>query len=163
MRNYSSHEMIPRNEVWRRVYETCPSLFQILHIIDSVLEPLVPISLRDAEYFVKLDARKLLTKSTLYELGGHRTRAFYQQADENRSGYPRVMILRDESDDDFIFIITFTGRRTCLASRGSTPSSSPWTRRSTRADSSPDTTTSAPDSGTTAPRAGAFSTTAEAR
>ena len=62
-----------------------PSLFQILHIIDSVLEPLVPISLRDAEYFVKLDAKKLLTKSTLYDLGGHRTRAFYQQADENRS------------------------------------------------------------------------------
>ena len=88
------------------------SLFQILHIIDSVLEPLVPISLRDAEYFVKLDARKLLTKSTLYELGGHRTRAFYQQADENRSGSAIervVMILRDESDDDFIFIFTFTG------------------------------------------------------
>ena len=61
------------------------TLFQILHIIDSVLEPLVPISLRDAEYFVKLDARKLLTKSTLYELGGHRTRTFYQQTDENRS------------------------------------------------------------------------------
>ena len=56
-----------------------------MHIIDSVLEPLVPISLRDAEYFVKLDAKKLLTKSTLYDLGGHRTRAFYQQADENRS------------------------------------------------------------------------------
>ena len=60
--------------------------FQMLHIIDSVLEPLVPISLRDAEYFVKLDAKKLLTKSTLYELDRHRTRAFYQQVDENRSG-----------------------------------------------------------------------------
>ena len=49
-----------------------------MHIIDSVLEPLVPISLRQAEYFVNLDASKLLSKSTLYDLGGHRMRIFHQ-------------------------------------------------------------------------------------
>ena len=51
---------------------------KVLHIIDSVLEPLVPISLRQAEYFVNLDASKLLSKSTLYDLGGHRMRIFHQ-------------------------------------------------------------------------------------
>ncbi len=61
-----------------------PITTQMLHIVDSVLQPLAPISVRDAEYFVNLDARKLLTKSTLYELDGHRARVFYQQTDENR-------------------------------------------------------------------------------
>jgi hypothetical protein len=42
-------------------------IFQVLHIIDSVLEPLVPTSLREAEYFVQLDAKKLLTKGRFYK------------------------------------------------------------------------------------------------
>ncbi len=49
-----------------------------------MLEPLAPTSLRDSEYFTRLDAFKLLTKSTLYDLGGHRTRIFNQQSDLNR-------------------------------------------------------------------------------
>lgn len=57
---------------------------QILHVIDSVLEPLVPISLSEAHYLVQLDARKLLTKSTLYDLGGYRLRVFNGQVDLNR-------------------------------------------------------------------------------
>ena len=59
----------------------------MLHIINSVLEPLVPISLRDAEYFVQLDALKLATKSTLYDLGGERVRVFSAQADLNRKSH----------------------------------------------------------------------------
>lgn len=47
-------------------------------MVDSVMEPLTPISLRQAEYFIGLDARKLLSKSTLYDLGGHSTRIFHQ-------------------------------------------------------------------------------------
>ena len=57
------------------------NVFQVLHIIDSVLEPLVPTSVREAEYFVQLDAKKLLTKSTLYDLGGERLKVFYDQAE----------------------------------------------------------------------------------
>ena len=57
----------------------------MLHIIDSVLEPLIPISIKDAEYFVHLDAFKLLSKSSLYDLDGLRTRVFKQQADINRN------------------------------------------------------------------------------
>ena len=60
---------------------------QMLHVIDSVLEPLVPISLRDAEYFVQLDALKLASKSTLYDLGGHRVRVFSGQAELNRKSH----------------------------------------------------------------------------
>ena len=66
-------------KIWRIFY-----YFQVLHIIDSVLEPLVPISLRQAEYFVNLDASKLLSKSTLYDLGGHRMRIFHQV---NKAGF----------------------------------------------------------------------------
>ena len=40
-------------------------------MVDSVLEPLVPNSVREAEYFVQLDAKKLLAKSTT---GGGRRR-----------------------------------------------------------------------------------------
>ena len=56
---------------------------QILHVIDSVLEPLAPISLREAQFLVKLDAQKLLTKSTLYNLSGYRLRIFKEQAQNN--------------------------------------------------------------------------------
>ncbi len=50
-----------------------------------MLEPLVPTSARDAEYFVQLDAYKLLTKSTLYNLGqGVTTRVFNSQAEINK-------------------------------------------------------------------------------
>ena len=67
------------------IFETLKSfLFQVLHIIDSVLEPLVPTSLREAEYFVQLDAKKLLTKSTLYDLGGERVKVFFDQAELNQ-------------------------------------------------------------------------------
>lgn len=52
-------------------------------MIDSVLEPLVPTSVREAEYFVQLDAKKLLAKSTLYDLGGERLKVFYDQAELN--------------------------------------------------------------------------------
>jgi hypothetical protein len=51
--------------------------------VDSVLEPLVPNSLREAEYFVQLDAKKLLTKSTLYDLGNERLKVFFDQAELN--------------------------------------------------------------------------------
>ena len=64
---------------------------QVLHIIDSVLEPLVPISLRQAEYFVNLDASKLLSKSTLYDLGGHRMRIFHQVKNDNTDDKIRVI------------------------------------------------------------------------
>lgn len=57
---------------------------QVLHMIDSVLEPLVPTSVREAEYFVQLDARKLLSQSTLYNLRGKRTRTFFGQAEFNQ-------------------------------------------------------------------------------
>lgn len=53
-------------------------------MIDSVLEPLVPTSVREAEYFVQLDARKLLSQSTLYNLRGKRTRTFFGQAEFNQ-------------------------------------------------------------------------------
>ena len=53
-------------------------------MIDSVLEPLIPISLRQSEFFVNLDAEKLLSKSSLYDLDGHRTRVFHGAADLNR-------------------------------------------------------------------------------
>ena len=66
------------NQLTYRELKSSFFLFQVLHIIDSVLEPLVPISLRQAEYFVNLDASKLLSKSTLYDLGGHRMRIFHQ-------------------------------------------------------------------------------------
>ena len=56
---------------------------QIMHVIDSVLEPLVPISLREAQYLVQLDAKKLLTKSTLYDLSGYRLRIFNEQCKLN--------------------------------------------------------------------------------
>ena len=56
-----------------------------MHVIDSVLEPLVPISLREsAEYMVNLDAKKLLSKSTLYDLSGFRLRIFNGQSDLNQ-------------------------------------------------------------------------------
>ena len=57
---------------------------QVLHVIDSVLEPLVPISQRDAQYLVQLDAQKLLSKSALYELSGYRLRVFNGQAEINQ-------------------------------------------------------------------------------
>ena len=57
---------------------------QIMHVIDSVLEPLVPISLREAQYLVDLNAKKLLSKSTLYDLSGYRLRIFSGQADLNQ-------------------------------------------------------------------------------
>ena len=56
---------------------------QTLHMIDSVLDPLVPIAVRDPKYFINLDAHKLLTKSSLYNLGGHRTLVFNSQAATN--------------------------------------------------------------------------------
>ena len=56
-------------------------------MIDSVLEPLVPVSLRDAEYFVDLTAGKLLEKSTLYDLDNNRLRTFFQQAVINDKGH----------------------------------------------------------------------------
>merc|ERR1712020_268754 len=55
-----------------------------MHVINSVLEPLVPISQKEAEYLVQLDAKKLLTKSTLYDLGGYRLRIFNGQTDLNQ-------------------------------------------------------------------------------
>lgn len=57
---------------------------QTLHVIDSMLEPLVPISVRESQYLVQLDAKKLLTKSTLYELSGYRLRVFNGQAELNQ-------------------------------------------------------------------------------
>ena len=55
-----------------------------MHVINSVLEPLIPITLRQSEYFVNLDAQKLLAKSSLYDLDGHRMRVFQGAADLNR-------------------------------------------------------------------------------
>ena len=54
-------------------------------MIDSVLEPLVPNSRREAEFFADLDALKLLSRSTLYDLGSssRRVRVFSAQADLN--------------------------------------------------------------------------------
>ena len=57
---------------------------QVLHVIDSVLEPLIPITLRQSEFFVNLDAQKLLAKSTLYNLDGNHMRVFQGAADLNR-------------------------------------------------------------------------------
>ena len=58
---------------------------QIMHVINSVLEPLVPISLRESsQYMVNLNARKLLSKSTLYDLSGFRLRIFNGQSDLNQ-------------------------------------------------------------------------------
>ena len=57
---------------------------QVMHVINSVLEPLVPISLREAQYLIKLDAQKLLNKSTLYDLSGYRLKIFKEQADLNQ-------------------------------------------------------------------------------
>ena len=57
---------------------------QIMHVIDSVLEPLVPISLREAQYLVNLNAKKLLTRSSLYDLSGYRLRVFNSQAEVNQ-------------------------------------------------------------------------------
>ena len=57
---------------------------QVLHVIDSVLEPLIPISLRKSEFFVNLDAGKLLSKSTLYDLDGHQTRVFHGATELNQ-------------------------------------------------------------------------------
>lgn len=56
---------------------------QMLHVINSVLEPLVPISLREAQFLVQLDAKKLLSKSSLYDLSGYRLRTFESQAEKN--------------------------------------------------------------------------------
>ena len=60
---------------------------QIMHVIDSVLEPLVPISLREAQYLVQLDAQKLLSKSTLYDISGYRLRIFNGQAESNQRSH----------------------------------------------------------------------------
>eukprot|EP00096_Caligus_rogercresseyi_P009892 TRINITY_DN3461_c0_g1_i1.p1 TRINITY_DN3461_c0_g1~~TRINITY_DN3461_c0_g1_i1.p1 ORF type:complete len:396 (+),score=76.15 TRINITY_DN3461_c0_g1_i1:53-1240(+) len=57
---------------------------QVLHIIDSLLVPLVPLSVSSGDYYVHLDARKVLSKSTLYDLQGHSLRVFSQRAEENR-------------------------------------------------------------------------------
>uniref|UniRef100_A0A0K2UEZ8 Fasciclin1like [Megachile rotundata] n=1 Tax=Lepeophtheirus salmonis TaxID=72036 RepID=A0A0K2UEZ8_LEPSM len=57
---------------------------QVLHIIDSVLEPLLPLTVSSGNYFVELDARKLMSKSTLYDLNGHGLRMFNKQAEANR-------------------------------------------------------------------------------
>jgi len=58
---------------------------QIMHVINSVLEPLVPISLRESsQYMVNLNAKKLLSKSTLYDLSGFRLRIFNGQSDLNQ-------------------------------------------------------------------------------
>ena len=45
---------------------------------------MAPISLREAQFLVKLDAQKLLTKSTLYDLSGYRLRIFKEQAQNNQ-------------------------------------------------------------------------------
>ena len=47
----------------------------------------MPTSSRDAEFFVGLDARKLLSKSTLYDLGGRYCRSFFEQAENNRKSH----------------------------------------------------------------------------
>ncbi len=47
----------------------------------------MPISSRNAEFFLDLDAYKLLTRSSLYDLGGVRTRVFAEQADLNRKSH----------------------------------------------------------------------------
>ena len=57
---------------------------QILHVIDSVLDPLIPISLRESTYLVNLDAKKLLEKSSIYDLDGYRLRIFNGQAELNQ-------------------------------------------------------------------------------
>ena len=53
-----------------------------------MLEPLVPISLRESQsYLVNLDAKKLLTKSTLYDLSGYRLRVFSGRTELNQRGH----------------------------------------------------------------------------
>ncbi len=75
---------------------------QVMHIVDSVLEPLAPISARDSEYFTRLDAFKLLTKSTLYDLGGDRARVFNGQAEVN--GRTHMFAVKGES---FVYILFY--------------------------------------------------------
>ena len=60
---------------------------QIMHVINSVLEPLVPVSMRESQYMVNLDAKKLLSKASLYDLSGYRLRIFKDQAEVNQRTY----------------------------------------------------------------------------
>ncbi len=86
---------------------------QIMHVINEVLEPLVPISLREAQYLVQLDAKKLLAQSTLYELSGHRLRVFKEQAELNEKihmfGVPGQHTFFLPVDESFDVSVQLTG------------------------------------------------------
>ena len=61
---------------------------QVAYVIDSVLEPLVTISIRDSSFSQRVTAEKLLEKSTLYNLGeGGRARIFYERALHNNNAF----------------------------------------------------------------------------
>jgi len=57
---------------------------QVVYIIDSVLEPLLPISIRNHTISQDITAAKLLERSTLYNLGDRMTtRTFFRAAEKN--------------------------------------------------------------------------------
>ncbi|XP_023344668.1 fasciclin-1 [Eurytemora carolleeae] len=58
---------------------------QIVYILDGVLEPLLPISVKNATFTQDVTAGKLLQLSTLYNIGDNlATRIFYQSAVLNK-------------------------------------------------------------------------------
>jgi len=60
-------------------------LQQVMFVIDSVLEPLVPTSIKNATYTQHVTALKLLQRSTLYNLGSNGwARVFYALAKKNQ-------------------------------------------------------------------------------